>query len=162
MKKLLIFLLFSSFLLTGCTIQKNGSDLTGFILKMNEKNESYNLTADGFLCSSENDDYYKFFKFDEAEILLSFCTDDKGRLIQMNIVASKDFYSDESQMNFVESSIFSFIDNDNITNIILDEIDFYNSLNTVNKDTKKAKNGNIAILLDVTEIGTVITVYKDI
>ena len=80
----------------------------------------------------------------------------------MNIVASKDFYSDESQMNFVESSIFSFIDNDNITNIILDEIDFYNSLNTVNKDTKKAKNGNIAILLDVTEIGTVITVYKDI
>lgn len=162
MKKFLLFALFSLFLLTGCTIQKTGSDLTGFIFKMNEKNESYNLTADGFLYSSENDDYYKFFQFDEDEILLSFCTDNKGRLTQMNIVTSKDFYSDESQMNFVENSLFSFIDNDDITNTILSEIDFYNSVKSVNINTQKSKNGNIELLLDVTEIGTVITVYKDI
>jgi DUF1009 family protein len=80
----------------------------------------------------------------------------------MNIVADKDFHKDEAVIKFIENALFSFIDNDGVTNNILTETDFFNSIKTINNDTKKAENGNIEILLDVTEIGTVITVYKDI
>ncbi len=162
MKKLLFFSLFSIFLLTGCTIQKNGDDLTGFILKMNEKNESYNLTAEGFLYSEENNNFYKFFLTDESEILLSFNTDTKGRLCEMNIVLPQDFCNNENTSQFVENSLFCFINNDVLTTELLESIDFYNAVKTITKETVKTKNGNAELLLDVTEIGTVITVYKDI
>jgi hypothetical protein len=162
MKKFLLFPLLILFCFSGCTIEKNGSDLTGFILRMNERNESYNLTANGFLYDDNDEVLYKFFAFTDTEILLSFKEDTKGRLTEMNIVADKDFHKDEAVIKFIENTLFSFIDNEELTNNILTETDFFNSIKTINNDTKKAENGNIEILLDVTEIGTVITVYKDI
>lgn len=162
MKKLLFFSLFSIFLLTGCTIQKSGDDLTGFILKMNEKNESYNLSTEGFLYSEENNNFYKFFLIDESEILLSFNTDTKGRLYEMNIALPQDFHNNANISQFIENSLFCFINNDALTTETLENIDFYNAVKTTSKETIKTKSGNIELLLDVTEIGTVITVYKDI
>ena len=129
---------------------------------MNEKNESYNLTAEGFLYSEENNNFYKFFLIDESEILLSFNTDTKGRLCEMNIVLPQDFCNNENTSQFVESSLFCFINNDVLTTELLESIDFYNAIKTITKETVKTKNGNAELLLDVTEIGTVITVYKDI
>lgn len=162
MKKICIFSIFSIFLLTGCTIQKNGDDLSGFIFKMNEKNENYNLSAEGFLYSEEENNFYKFFVVDEKEILFSFNTDTNGRLIEMNIVLENDFYNYDNTLTFLTDSIFSFINNDICTNEIIESIDFYNAVKTTSKETLKTKNGNIEFLLDVTEIGTVITIYKDI
>lgn len=162
MKKFLIFPLISILLFSGCTIQKNGDDLTGFIFRMNEKNESYALTTDGFLYSDENNNYYKFFLIDESEILLSFNKDNKGRLIEMSIVLSEDFYNNNNICQFIDNSLYCFINDDNSTAEALESIDFYNAVKTTTKETLKTKNGNIEILLDVTEIGTVITVYKDI
>ena len=49
-----------------------------------------------------------------------------------------------------------------MTTVLLESIDFYNAIKTITKETVKTKNGNAELLLDVTEIGTVITVYKDI
>lgn len=162
MKKICIFSIFSIFLLTGCAIQKNGDDLSGFIFKMNEKNENYNLSAEGFLYSEEENNFYKFFVVDEKEILFSFNTDTNGRLIEMNIVLENDFYNYDNTLTFLTDSIFSFINNDICTNEIIESIDFYNAVKTTSKETLKTKNGNIEFLLDVTEIGTVITIYKDI
>jgi len=162
MKKFLIFPLISILLFSGCTIQKNGDDLTGFIFRMNEKNESYALTTDGFLYSEENENYYKFFLIDESEILLSFNKDNKGRLTEMSIVLEQDFHNNDNMKQFIDNSLYCFVNNDDLTTEALESIDFYNAVKTITKETLKTKNGNIEILLDVTGIGTVITVYKDI
>ena len=61
MKKFLVFPLISLILFSGCSIIENGSDLSSFIFRKNEKNESYNMTEKGFLHIEENNTFYKFF-----------------------------------------------------------------------------------------------------
>ena len=108
-------------------------------------------------------DNYKSMQItEEQEILLSFKSDDKGRLTQLNFVADCDFYEYEKTTLFLENSLYAFINNDDLTINILSESNLFNNLSTKTKNTLKTKNGNIELLLDVTEIGTVITVYKDI
>ena len=106
--------------------------------------------------------FYKFFLIDESEILLSFNTDTKGRLCEMNIVLPQDFYNNDNTSRFLENTLFCFINNAALTTEALESIDFYNAVKTTTKETIKTKSGNIELLLDVTGIGTVITVYKDI
>ena len=132
MKKFIILPLLSIFLLSGCSIIKNGSDLSGFIFRMNGKNESYTLTENGFLYDSEKSEFYKYFILDEHELLLSFKSDEKARLTEMNITIGCFLNESDFLLPFVTDAII------------------------------KAKNGNTELLLDVTEIGTVITVYKDL
>ena len=162
MKKIIIFPLLSIFLLSGCSIIKNGSDLSGFIFRMNEKNESYTLTENGFLYNSENNEFYKYFIIDEHELLLSFKSDEKGRLTEMNITTACFFNESNFLLSFITDAIFCFINDPKITESLLNEADFNNAILTAKNETIKAKNGNIELLLDVTEIGTVITVHKDI
>ena len=112
MKKLIILPLISIFLLSGCSIIKNGSDLSGFIFRMNEKNEGYTLTENGFLYDEEKSEFYKFFIIDENEILLAFKADEKGRLQEMNIVTSCILGNSEFLSSFIKDALFCFI-NDN-------------------------------------------------
>lgn len=162
LRKLLILPLISLFILSSCAVTKNGEDLNSFILRMNLRNESYNLSENGFLYDEEKSVFHKFFIIEEQEILLSFKSDDKGRLTQLNFVADCDFYEYEKTTLFLENSLYAFINNDDLTINILSESNLFNNLSTKTKNTLKTKNGNIELLLDVTEIGTVITVYKDI
>ena len=162
MKKLLLFPLILSFFLSGCTIIENENDLSGFIFRMNEKNESYNLTEKGFLYDKDKNNFYKFFIVDEKEVLLMFKADAKGRLIELNITTSCFLNENNSLLSFVKDTLFCYINNNETTEILLSEADFNNNILTTKKETIKAKNGNTELLLDVTEIGTVITVYKDI
>ena len=162
MRKLLILPLISLFILSSCAVTKNGEDLNSFILRMNLRNESYNLSESGFLYDEEKSVFHKFFIIEEQEILLSFKSDNKGRLTHLNFVADCDFYEYEKITLFLENSLYAFINNDDLTINILSESNLFNNLSTKTKNTLKTKNGNIELLLDVTEIGTVITVYKDI
>ncbi len=162
MKKFFIFPLILLVFLNGCSVEKSGEDLTGFVLRANEKNEAYNLTENGFLYSEENDSFSKFFNINENELLLSFKTDEKSRLTEMNIVTENDFYSDETTLKFTTDLLYSFINNENTSAKIISESDFYNVIKEKTTDTKKTEIDNIRLLIDVTEIGCVITVYKDI
>jgi hypothetical protein len=162
MKKLLLFPLVLSFFLSGCSIIENGNDLSGFIFRMNEKNDTYNMTETGFLYDEEKSEFYKFFIIDENEILLTFKADEKGRLQEMNIVTSCILSESEFLLTFIKNALFCFINNNEILDTLLTETDFNNAMLTVKNETVKAKNGNVELLLDITEIGTVITVHKDI
>ena len=98
---------------------------------------------------------------DDYNILLSFCVDSKGQLIKMDITLEQNAVSDDNVTRFVTDAIYVFTENESITKSILDSIDFYNAIKNETKNTVKAENGNISLLLDVTEYGTVITLYKD-
>jgi hypothetical protein len=161
MKKLLLFSLLPLLFLSGCSIIKNGNDLSGFIFRMNEQNESYNMTEKGFLYNKENSEFYKFFIINENEILLSLKSDEKGRLTELNITTSCCLNENELLLSFVTDTLYCFINNNETTESLLNETDFNNNIITPKKETIKVKNGNTELLLDVTEIGTVITVYND-
>ena len=162
MKKFLVFPLISLILFSGCSIIENGSDLSSFIFRMNEKNESYNMTEKGFLHIEENNTFYKFFIIDETELLLSFNSDEKGRLTEMNLATSCFLNESDLLLSFALDTLYCFINNAECTKALLNETDFNNNIIKTKNETIKAKNGNVELLLDVTEIGTVITVYKDI
>ncbi|MBE6749330.1 MAG: hypothetical protein E7557_08920 [Ruminococcaceae bacterium] len=162
MKKFIFLPLVLLIFLSSCSISKNGEDLVGFVLKMNELNESYNLSAEGFIYSEENSSIHKFFIVNESEILLSFCEDSKGRLTEMNIILSNDFQSDEAVFTFFKNSLSAFIMNDDIYSEIVENSGLSELLNSNSKETATIKSGNIELLLDVTTLGTVISVYKDI
>ena len=161
MKKFVILPLILIIFLNSCSVTDNGEDLSAFIFRMNTLNEQYNITSQGFIYSEGNNEVYKFFIANENEILLKFKEDDKGRLTEMNFVADSKFYEDSSSYEFFNNSIYSFINNENTYKEIIDT-DITQLLKTETKESVTIKRGNIEILLDVTTLGTVITVYKDI
>ena len=162
MKKFLVLALFIIVFLNSCTVTQNGEDLSGFTQRINILNEQYNLTSQGFIYSDKNDSIFKFFVVNENEILLSFKEDDKGRLIEMNFVANSNFYEDLSSLDFLKNSLNAFINNEKTYKEIIDNNNLRETLKTVTKETITIKSGNIEVLLDVTTLGTVITVHKDI
>jgi hypothetical protein len=97
----------------------------------------------------------------DTELLLSFTADNKGRLESMSITTSI-LIQDEAVLIFIKNAIFSFVDNNEIYNEITEAEHFKNALNEISKETTKIKSGNAELLLDVTTLGTVITVHKDI
>ena len=161
MKKAMLLLLVFTIFLTGCSISEKGEDLTGFVSKMNTLNESYDMKATGFIFEEKNNRIYKFFIVNDTELLLSFTADNKGRLESMSITTSI-LIQDEAVLIFIKNAIFSFVDNNEIYNEITEAEHFKNALNEISTETTKIKSGNAELLLDVTTLGTVITVHKDI
>ena len=53
---------------------------------MNEINESYNMTSEGYIIDTKKSEITKFFKFSQNEIMLNFKYDKKNRLNEMNLV----------------------------------------------------------------------------
>lgn len=162
MKKFLALGLFFIVFLNSCSVTQNGEDLSGFTQRINTLNEQYNLTSQGFIYSDENDSIFKFFIVNENEILLSFKEDEKGRLIEMNFVTNSNFYDDLSSLDFFQNSLNAFINNEKTYKEIIDNNNLAEALKTDTKETTTIKSGNIEVLLDVTTLGTVITVHKDI
>ena len=159
MKKFFAFALFFIVFLNSCSVTQNGEDLSGFTQRINKLNEQYNLTSQGFIYSDENDSIFKFFIVNENEILLSFKKDDKGRLIEMNFVVNSNFYEDLSSLDFFRNSLNAFINNEKTYKEIIDNNNLVEALKTPTKETITIKSGNIEVLLDVTTLGTVITVH---
>ena len=62
----------------------------------------------------------------------------------------------------MKNSIYAFIDNTTETDNLLAEADFDNAIFIKDINTRKTKIGNIEMLIDVTEIGTVISVVQNI
>ena len=160
MKKNLFFVLALTISLTGCSISEKGEDLTGFVSKMNILNEGYGMNAEGFIFEAEGNKFYKFFIVNDSQLLLCFTADNKGRLNSMSITASSSPAKDETTLKFIKNAIFSFIDNAEHYNKTAESEEFEKALNEVSKETTKIKSGNVELLLDVTTLGTVITVYK--
>ena len=79
----------------------------------------------------------------------------------MNIVSDSLTAEDSAQLEFIKNCIYSFVCNEEIVNNIFTDSDFDNAVLKVDINTKKTKSGNVEILIDVTEIGTVITVLQN-
>jgi hypothetical protein len=147
--------------LCSCTISSSGSSIYGFTKRINKLDKSYCLSADGYIIDQENKTFTKYFTINEKNLMQKFTYNQKNELDSMSIVFDNLTADDTAQLKFIKDSIFSFVCNDAQVNKLFDEVDFENALFLKDINTKKAKNCNTEILIDVTEIGTVITVLQN-
>ena len=159
----ILIILFSIITLNGCVFSTTGESLEAFSRRMNEINESYNMTSEGYIIDTEKCELTKFFRFSENEIMLNFKYDKKHRLTEMNIVFEPGILDKAPEaLTFIESCITCFVQNEKAEKEILDNTDFENAIRKINMETKSAETDNIKIEIDTTNLGTVITIYKDI
>ncbi len=146
----------------GCTLTEKGNSLSAFCERINTLDDTYNLTPSGYILDEENKTLTKFFRFTEKEILLEFEYAEGNNLTTLHIVFDNSAKNNQQELLFIKNSLYAFINNTALTDSLLTEIDFENAIYNIDMNTKKAKSGNTEIQLDVTEIGTVISVVQNI
>lgn len=162
MKKIIVLPLLLTVFLSSCSISQNSEDLTGFLTRLNSTNSSYNIEQTGFIYNNTEHSIYKFFYINEDEVLLSFKKDSVGRLTELNFVTQNQLTKNEATFTFFKNTLKAFVNNEVIFEKIISDKSLEAAFGTINNTSFATKNGNISIMLDVTEIGTVISVYKDI
>ena len=159
----LLILLFSITTLNSCVFTTTGESLEAFSRRMNEINESYNMTSEGYIIDTEKCGLTKFFRFSENEIMLNFKYDKKNRLNEMNLVFEPVILDETpDSLAFIQDCIKCFVQNEKAEREILNETDFENSITKINIKTISAESDNIKIEIDTTQLGTVVTIYRDI
>ena len=159
----LLIILLSTITLSSCTFSTSGESLEAFSKRMNEINESYNMTSEGYIIDTEKCELTKFFKFNQKEIMLNFRYDKKHRLNEMNIVFEPAILDESPEaLTFIENCIKCFIQNEKIEKNILNATDFNNAIKEINMKTISAEADNIKMEIDTTNLGTVVTTYRDI
>ncbi len=159
----LFITLLSLITLNSCVFETTGESLKAFSNRMNELNKNYNMTADGYIIDTEKSYLTKFFKFAENEIMLCFKYDKKHRLNEMNLIFESVILDEAPEaLTFIEDCIKCFVQNEETEKEILNETDFEKSIRKINMKTISAETDNIKIEIDTTELGTVITIYKDV
>ncbi len=153
---LIILTIFSS-----CNLKENGKSLSAFVTRLNNINKSYNITETGFIIDEKNKTLTKFFTFSNNNVMLQFTYSDNNELNSANIVFDNITENNPEELIFIKNVITAFINNEEIESKLLTAIEFDTCIFTIDKNTKKAKIGNVEMLIDVTEIGTVITVLQN-
>lgn len=147
--------------LTGCSFSSTGNSLYGFTQRMNQFPEQYNLTQTGYIFNEQNHTLTRFFKFGNDEIMLQFEYADENELSCLHIVFDNNCKNNSQAVKFAENCIEAYIENKEITEELMNKIDFKTAINTPSYETKQAKSGDTELLLDTTAIGTVISVSRN-
>ncbi len=159
----IFIILFLIITLSGCTFRTTGESLEAFSQRMNETNENYNMTSEGYIMDTEKGQLTKFFKFSENEIMLNFTYDKKHRLKEMNLVFEPVILNETPEApTFIENCIKCFVQNEKAEKKLLNESDFENTIRKSDIKTISAEADNIKMEIDTTNLGTVITIYRDI
>lgn len=154
------FILLISF--CSCALTENGNSLYAFCERINALDSSYNLSPTGFIVSESDKSLTKFFRVYQKEIMLQLVYNEDNLLTTLHIVFDNSEKNNAEEEKFIKNSIYAFADNTTTIDSLLVKIDFDNAIQSVDMHTKKAKIDNIEMLIDVTDIGTVITVVKNI
>jgi len=160
---LLLVILLLTATLNSCTFATTGYSLEAYSKRMNELNQNYNMTSEGYIIDKSACTLKKFFKFSNNEIMLNFKYDKKHRLNEMNLVFDPVIFEENPEaLTFIYDSVKSFVHNESTYNQLFKLIDFEDAIKKIDIKTKSAEADNIKMEIDTTELGTVITIYKDI
>lgn len=165
MKKNTFFLLYLILIITftfnGCSISTAGNTLHGFTQRMNEKNPAYSMTNSGYIYDETESTLTKYYVINNTDIMLRFKADHNNRLCSMNIVFDNLTESNTQELEFIKNCIECYCESPEISAKLLSQTDFPKVLFTKDINTIKNKIGNIEILIDVTDIGCVISVVQN-
>lgn len=163
MKKttLLICLLLTVLLFSSCKARTHGDTLYGFTQRMNHLSDTYSLNENGYILDQKSSTLSHFYKFGEKEILLQFKINDENILTEMNIVFWEKPVEESEEIRFISNCISAFIDNEETEKALFSQSSLSELLKAESNETVEIKKDDTQLLLDVTEIGTVITVRKN-
>ncbi len=154
----LIMLLF----FCACKATTQGDTLYAFTQRMNRLSDTYELNENGYILDQKSSTLSHFYKFAEKEILLQFKINDENILTEMNIVFSEKYVEGSDEIMFATNCISAFIDNAETEKELFSQKTLSELLKSESNETVEIKKDDTQLLLDVTEIGTVITVVKNI
>ena len=146
---------------SSCSLDSNGYSISAFVKRLNSYDESYDICEEGFLIDEKSRTMTKFFGFAENEILLQLQSNEENQLCSINIVLDNITKNNTSEINFINNCIKAFLNNEEISNQLINKLK-EDALFKPDINTKEEKIGNVQLLVDVTEIGTVITVLQSI
>ena len=164
MKKINTFsLLFiiMTFVLSGCAVSETGNSLHAFTERMNKISESYSLTENGYIFNDTDNTFTRFYKFNTNEIMVQFTCDENNNLYRLDLVFPKECAKNPQEIKFIKDCICAYIKNTETQTDLMNKLQFDNTLNEVNYETQKAESGDTEMLIDVTAIGTVITIIQN-
>lgn len=147
---------------SSCSLDSNGYSISAFVKRLNSYDESYDICEEGFLIDEKSRTMTKFFGFAENEILLQLQNNEENQLCSINIVLDNITKNNTSEINFINNCIRAFLNNEDISTQFIDTLEKDDFLFKLDINTKKEKIGNAELFVDVTEIGTVITVLQSI
>ncbi len=146
----------------GCQIRENGHSLQAFTERVNTLSDGWEIAVNGFIFDDKDKTFTKFFKFTDSEIMVQLEQNKSNELCALHIVFDNLTENNTQEIDFIKNIIFSFINNNDLTTDLLSEFNFDDAIFTKDINTKTIKNGNTELKVDVTEIGTIISVYQNI
>lgn len=160
-KKFLFFLiLILIFNFSGCSIKTTGNTLHGFTQRMNKINPAYSMTNSGYIYDEAESTLTKYYVINDTNIMLRFTLDSNNELCSMNIVFDNLTESNTQELEFIRNCIECYCESPDaatlLGNISFPDVLFKKEINTI-----KNKIGNVEMLIDVTDIGCVISVVQN-
>lgn len=149
--------LFSS----GCTIEETGNTLHAFTERMNRIDENYSLSENGYIYNKKEKTLTRFYKFNENEIMLRFTCDESNNLSKLDIAFPLDCAKSTQELRFIKDCITAYINNEEVYSEIIQTSDFDNTIKKVSYKTTQTDSGEIEMNIDVTTIGTVVTIMQN-
>lgn len=150
-----------TFVLSGCAVSETGNSLHAFTERMNKISESYSLTENGYIFNDTDNTFTRFYKFNTNEIMVQFTCDENNNLYRLDLVFPNECAKNPQEIKFIKDCICAYINNTETQTDLMNKLQFDNTLNEVNYETQKAENGDTEMLIDVTAIGTVITIIQN-
>lgn len=154
---LILFIL----ILGGCAVSETGNSLYAFTERMNKISDSYSLNQDGYIYDSGDKTFTRFYKFEKNEIMLRFTCGENEDIYRLDLVFPTKSADNPQELQFIKNCISAYINDGETEDDLISQSDFDNTLKKIANETKKAKSGDTEILIDVTALGTVVTVIQN-
>ncbi len=160
MKNLLTTLLIIALVtLCGCEITQAGSTLYSFTEKMNSLDDNYNLTEADYIYDLSDKSATKFYVIDSRTYTLTLDFDDENRIKALHIVFDNSEEDNPKGMKFIKNCICAYTENEKAARKT-EEILLKNK-NKPSYESITEKFGNTDLIIDVTDIGTIVSVVQN-
>lgn len=152
--------LFLIIFLCGCTKDTHDGGIYGFTMRLSGSNAGFNVSAEGFINNRDDKTLCRCFTSGETDIILQFVYEDDGRLEHGDFIFDSLAKDDTKELNFIKECVKAYFDSEEDTAAIFDTMNFDSAVLKQTLKTKTAESGLCKLMLDVTAVGTVVTVYK--
>lgn len=146
--------------LSGCKVKTEGDTIQAFTNRINELYGYEAFTVSGYIYDTHDKTISKFYSTDKREFLLKFAINENFLLKNMNIVFDSASQIEDEEKIFIKNCIYAFVNDKTTADNLMHETALFRENFAPSYNTLSKKIGDIEIMIDITEIGTVITVVK--
>ncbi len=148
-------------IMTGCSVKENSDSLSGFCERMNILYESREFSPSGYGIDTKSSTFSRFYCINKYDLYIEFCYNGDKKLSSMTLTFNNESVNDDEFKKFIENCIISYSVNNEDVIKLLKENGITKYIKQKTLKTKKAELGNCQLLVDNTELGTVITVCRN-